>query len=485
VRITLAALVVVAVTLAVGGTALVWQLHRSLESNLAASTSREAGEIARQVAGGSLHELDEVHPDLAIQVVDDRGKVVAQTPDISVHRPVSGTRPPVGTQAAVPTGVVVHGADDPGLTIATTVATPTGRRTVYVVTSTESVEDSTHDVALPLAIFLPLLAVLAGVFAWLLAGRALQPVEAIRAEVAEISGGGLHRRVPEPGFDDEISRLAATMNAMLERIEATNEGQRQFISDAAHELRSPLAALLAQVEVARNRPAQTDWPVVADRVMEDGNRLQRIVDDLLLLARSDEGHLLAGHDPVDLDELVLGEGERMRARGRVAVDLGQVSAARVVGDREQLRRVVRNLAENAERHAATEVRFELRRNGPVVELVVADDGPGIPPHQRDRVFERFARLDASRGRAGGGTGLGLAIVGEVITAHGGSVAVADARPGTRMVVQLPAEPESLGGEGEEPEHRAGTPETGAWTPIGAPVERPWVPSPPVGGPPPG
>jgi len=481
VRITLAALVVVAVTLAIGGTALVWQLHRSLESNLAGTTAHESAEIARQIAGGSLQEVTEVHPDLAIQVVDGHGRVVAATPNVSVHRPVSGVRPPVGTQAQVPTAVVVRGADDPGLTVATTVTTPTGPRTVYVTASTESIEDSTHDVALPVAIVLPLLAVLAGVFAWLLAGRALQPVEAIRAEVAEISGGDLHRRVPEPGFDDEISRLAATMNAMLGRIEATNEGQRQFISDAAHELRSPLAALLAQVEVARSRPAGADWPAVADHVMEDGTRLQRIVDDLLLLARSDEGHLVAGHEPVDLDELVLDEGQRLRARGRVVVDLRQVGAARVVGDREQLRRVVRNLAENAERHASSEVRFGLRQVRTLVELVVADDGAGIPVGQRDRIFERFARLDASRGRPTGGTGLGLAIVGEVVTAHGGSVVVTDARPGARMVVRLPADPDWVDcdaadpGEGQSDADWAGE----------VRVDRPWSPTPPVGGPGPG
>ncbi|MGP8059783.1 MAG: sensor histidine kinase [Acidimicrobiales bacterium] len=482
VRITLAALVVVAVTLAIGGTALVWQLHRSLESNLAASTSRESTEIARQVSEGSLHELSEVHPDLAIQVVDAQGNVVVQTANLSVHRQVSGQRPPVGDQAVVPTGVVVHGADDPGLTVATTVATRGGPVTVYVVASTESIEDSTHDVALPLAIVLPLLAVLAGAFAWILAGRALQPVEAIRAEVAEISGGDLHRRVPEPGFDDEISRLAATMNAMLERIEAANEAQRRFISDAAHELRSPLAGLLAQVDVARTHPNVADWTVVADHVIEDGTRLQRVVDDLLLLARSDEGHLVAGHDPVDLDELVLDEGQRMVARGRVAVDLRQVSAARVVGDREQLRRVVRNLVENAERHAASGVTLGLRRHGETVELVVADDGPGIPADQRAHIFERFARLDASRGRPTGGTGLGLAIVGEVVAAHDGWVQVADARPGTRMIVRLPADPEAVGDQwpagGERTPEDAVAPDQRVPRP--AQAEGPWAPPVPPG-----
>ena len=154
----------------------------------------------------------------------------------------------------------------------------------------------------------------------------------------------------------------------------------------------------------------------------------------------------AGHDPVDLDELVLDEGGRARARGRVAVDLRQVGAGRVLGDREQLRRVVRNLTENAERHATSTVRFGLRRQREWVELVVADDGPGIPPDQRERIFERFARLDASRDRPSGGTGLGLAIVVEVVAVHGGTVTVADSDSGARIVVQLPADDGRVGGD---------------------------------------
>ncbi|MGA7418473.1 MAG: ATP-binding protein, partial [Acidimicrobiales bacterium] len=160
---------------------------------------------------------------------------------------------------------------------------------------------------------------------------------------------------------------------------------------------------------------------------------------LLLLARSDEGQLVRGHDPVDLDELALAEGERLKAQGRVAVDLRGVGAGRVLGDREQLGRVLRNLADNAERHAATTVSFEVARNVGYVEAVVADDGPGIPVGERERVFERFTRADPARDRPGGGAGLALAIVGEVVAGHGGSVVVADSEVGARVVVRLPAE----------------------------------------------
>ena len=213
------------------------------------------------------------------------------------------------------------------------------------------------------------------------------------------------------------------------------------MSDASHELRSPLATVITLLEVARARPDRADWPSVAATAEVEAGRLGHIVDNLLLLARSDEGHLVRGHEPVDLDELALAEGERLKAQGRVLVDLRGVGAGRVLGDREQLGRVRRNLAANAERHAASTVSGEVARTDGCVEVVVADDGPGIPVEERERVFERFARADQARDRPAGGAGLGLAIVGEVVSVHGGSVVVADSAVGARIVVRLPAEPD--------------------------------------------
>ncbi len=437
-RITIAALVVVAVTLALGGAVLVWTLHRSLTNGVAATATTEAGNVAALVAAGTVPTDLPVRSGVAVQVVDGTGRVVLASSDLRGRPAVSSVRPAVGHQQTLSTPGVLPGDDDPDLTVATTVDSPHGPRTVYAVATVEQVGDSTQDLAVALAIGLPILVVLAGVLAWVLAGRALSPVEAIRAEVADLSAGDLHRRVPEPPTDDEVGRLARTMNAMLARMESSRDRQRRFVSDASHELRSPLAALLTQVEVAQARPDDADWPHVADVVVLEGDRLRRIIDDLLLLARSDEGQLVAGTDPVDLDELVLAEGDRLRA-GRRTVDLHRVGGVRVRGDREQLRRVVRNLADNAERHATTTVAFELAERDGWAELVVADDGPGIPPADRSRVFERFARLDEARDRPGGGTGLGLAIVGEVVAAHGGTVAVGDSPIGARMVVRLPAE----------------------------------------------
>lgn len=437
VRTTVLAVAVLAVALAAGGVALVLVVQRSLHDGLVTNATAEADAAAALAVQGTLPSQIPVRAGVAVQVVDGAGRVVSASADLAGLPALSRVRPAVGTHEILRTRPVFRGDDDDDLTVATTVRTAHGPVTVYAATSTEPTENSTHLLALSLVVGLPLLVALAAGLEWVLVGRALRPVEAIRAEVADITASGLSRRVPEPPIDDEIGRLARTMNAMLARLEEGTERQRQFVADASHELRSPLAALLAEVEVARAHPGTADWTAVADAVEEEGDRLSRIIDDLLLLARSDEGHLAAGHDPVDLDELVLADAARLRARGRVAVDLGGVGAGRVAGDPEQLRRVVRNLADNAERHAAGVVRFSVGEHAGRVELVVADDGPGIPPDQRQHVFERFARLDTARNRATGGTGLGLAIVGEVVAVHGGTVEVADSPVGARMVVRLP------------------------------------------------
>lgn len=445
VRVTLVALVAVAATFAAGGLALEWKEQRSLTANVSSLTVAEAGDVAALLAKGQVPDvLVGQRPGMAVQIVDPRHQVLASTADLEGRGPVASVVPVAGVEVPLKGLEVLPGDDDPDVGVALSVSTGSGMRTIYVLSSTEPAEDAAHDLVAPLVIGLPVLALLVGWLVWVLAGRALRPVEEIRAEVAEISGGDLHRRVSEPPLDDEVGRLARTMNAMLERLEGSAERQARFVSDASHELRSPLAALLAQLEVARAHPSSADWPTVADRAMEDGGRLQRIVDDLVLLARGDEGHLRPARDPVDLDELVLAEADRLRGRHRVEVDLRAVGAGRVLGDADLLRRVVRNLAENAERHARRQVSFGVRQAGQWVRVRVADDGPGIPPGQRAKVFERFARLDEGRQRSAGGTGLGLAIVREVVNAHGGTVEVGDGGPGAEFLVTLPAAESDLG-----------------------------------------
>lgn len=456
---TLIALAVVSVTFALGGFALYWQVKHSLTDNVRSLVTTEAGDVAAIISNGSVPpRLVANRPGVAVQIVDARHQVLVSTAELAGHSAVSAAVPPLGQTQTLLGVKALPGDDDADVAVAMTVATPHGSRTIYVLGTTEQAEDTAHDVLLPLLVVLPTLVVVVGILVWWLVGWALRPVERIRAQVADISGGDLHRRVTEPPLDDEIGRLARTMNAMLGRLESSADRQARFVSDASHELRSPLAALMTQLDVARRHPASADWPRVADTAVDDGRRLERIVNDLLLLARSDEGQLRPAHDRIDLDELVLAQAEQLRARDRVRVDIHAVGAGRVLGDRDLLQRVVRNLADNAEGHAQRKVTFGVRRVNGSVELTVADDGPGIPKGQRERVFERFTRLDEGRSRPSGGTGLGLAIVGEIVAAHGGAVWVGDSDIGARVIVRLPATDEGIdpdGGEGTDDEERRG------------------------------
>ena len=275
--------------------------------------------------------------------------------------------------------------------------------------------------------------------AWYFTGRALRPVEAIRLEAESITGTTMHRRVPEPDSDDEVGRLARTMNAMLDRLETSSRKQRQFVSDASHELRSPLASIRTNLEVALRNADQADWPEVANRALAEDVRMEDTVSELLELARLDEatGPLALDQLPdVDLDELVLDDTVQQR---RVPVDTTRVSAGRVHGRREQLTRVVRNLLDNAARHANAQVAVELSTDDTEVVLVVDDDGPGVPVDERDRVFDRFTRLDDGRARDAGGLGLGLSMVKAITEQHGGTVTIDDAPlGGARVRVRLPA-----------------------------------------------
>jgi signal transduction histidine kinase len=330
---------------------------------------------------------------------------------------------------------------------------------VYLVATTASdTESSVHTLTTTLWWAIPGLVVLIGVIAWGATGRALRPVETIRAEVTEISHTSLDRRVSEPRARDEVGRLARTMNEMLDRLQNASERQRRFVSDASHELRSPVAAMRATGEVALAHPDAAEWPLVVRRMLTEDDRMEQIVGDLLDLARGEETELPDA--TVDLDDVALEEVARARRSG-VAIQSGAVSAGRVRGSREQLTRVVRNLLDNATRHADATVRIGLgsSTNGaaPVpggdpsgdpthgsVVLVVEDDGPGIPREDRERVFERFTRLDEGRARDAGGLGLGLAMVRAIAERHGGTAVVTDpvdpTFPGARVVVTLPGTP---------------------------------------------
>jgi signal transduction histidine kinase len=278
-----------------------------------------------------------------------------------------------------------------------------------------------------------------GVVTWLVVGRVLAPVEAIRREVEAISPTELHRRVPDPPGRDEIARLAGTMNAMLARLEEGHRRERRLVADASHELRSPIASIRQHAEVAVAHPEASSPTEVAETVLQEALRLQRIVDDLLLLARLDEGSPRPPSEPLDLDDLVFDEARRVRTSTSLRIDVHGVSGGRILGNRTELDRLVRNLMDNAVRHGRAVVELSLREEHDRVVLVVEDDGPGVPEGERSRVFERFVRLDDARGRDAGGSGLGLAIVHDVAAAHGATVRVLDGElGGARFEVAFPA-----------------------------------------------
>jgi len=319
------------------------------------------------------------------------------------------------------------------------IQTTAGNITLVAQQSTAAVNSTVDSVTDVLLVAVPLMILLVALAAWYFTGRALKPVEAIRLEAESITGTTMHRRVPEPDTDDEVGRLARTMNAMLARLETSAQKQRQFVSDASHELRSPLASIRTNLEVALHNPERADWPAVAQRALVEDVRMEDTVSELLDLARLDEAEgpvLLATLPEVDLDELVLDDTVQQR---RVPVDTGRVSAGRVHGRRDQLQRVVRNLLDNAARHADSVVAVELQTRDGAVELTVDDDGPGIRPEDRELVFERFTRLDDGRARDAGGLGLGLSMVKAITEHHGGTVAIEDAPlGGARLRVRLPA-----------------------------------------------
>ncbi|MEZ0073404.1 sensor histidine kinase [Planotetraspora sp. GP83] len=277
---------------------------------------------------------------------------------------------------------------------------------------------------------------------WKIAGRTLRPVEDIRSELAAINVNDVGNRVAEPSGHDEIARLAQTVNSTLGRIERakqvtelTLQQQRQFAADASHELRTPLAGLRAQLEEAQLHPDETDLRELLDRALSDVDRLQAIITDLLLLARVG-ANKFTEREPVDLAELV--EEEVLRRNDRVKVQLRLQSGVTVCAVRSHIGRLLTNLLDNAQRHARGSVRVEVHLNGGDAELSVSDDGAGIPPCQRERIFERFTRLDAARSRDRGGTGLGLAIAQDIAKAHQGTLRVGESPcGGARFVLNLP------------------------------------------------
>ncbi|MFE0696228.1 ATP-binding protein [Streptomyces sp. NPDC058869] len=468
-RAALGATLVVAVALAGAGLAVLLVLRANLIDQADLQAEVAAREVAGALATGTPYgevELDdeEDHP---VQVTDEEGRVVLVSQDL---RAVTGTGatgvtpvPPASAGATPPPGEEDDDGDDrdddrdddsgrPGrgevssddpdfsdgtATVDRTTAdyrfaaveatTPGGvTLTVHAGAPLAAEQEAVGTVRGAMLTGLPVLLVVVAGVTWLVTRRALRPVEGIRREMAAITASeDLARRVPEPGSRDEIAALARTTNETLAVLEASVERQRRFVADASHELRSPIASLRTQLEVAAAHPDLLDLPgAVADTV-----RLQVLAADLLLLARLDAGEKPGG-GTVELGALVREEvSQRTGDRIAVAVEVPEDAAFEVDGSRGQLARVVGNLLDNAQRHAAASVAVSVVAEGRGVRVEVRDDGAGVPGAERERIFERFVRLDAARSRDDGGAGLGLAIARDVAARHGGTLTVHRAHEG--------------------------------------------------------
>jgi signal transduction histidine kinase len=414
-------------------------LYRSLLAGVDDATAARVRNIAAALRSDSLDGLNSAllttdQRVVAIQLIAPDGKVVArsgsapETPLIPITEFDLNLRRGMSDDAVPNDDMRVSGQR---------VNTASGDYTVLVGGGSEAVEATARTVALLLACGAPIIISVAAAASYWLVRRSLQSVDAIRSRVAEISTSDLAERVPVPTSRDEIAALAVTMNEMLARIEAGHRAQQRFLGDASHELRSPLATIISGLEVAEAHPELLDAELAINTLLPEAHRMHTLIEDLLLLARADEQSLVLRKEQVPLGDLAEVEAARMR-RGAECTIHTDICPASLVGDPAAVSRVIGNLVDNAVRHAKSRVDIAVgTRDGSAI-LTVSDDGPGIAPAERARVFGRFVRLDADRARSGGGTGLGLAIVAEVVAVHGGTVTIDD-RPGggTKIIVALP------------------------------------------------
>lgn len=445
-RITVASTALFAGTLVLVSFLLLIAIGRSLVHTLDSSAVRTGDEVASLVQQGKLPQqlLAGSGGVSQVQVVDGSNRVVAASP--GADSVVSVLRGDELTRARLGKPITVSGSrassDRPLRVVAVRADVTAGQRTVLVATDFGRVLDSSHLLQRTLLFGVPAAVIAMSVLTWWIVGRTLRPVDALRRGAAELSAAGLSRsRLPVPTAQDEIHALAITLNDMLDRLDRANSKQRRFVGDAAHELRSPIASLRLQLEVAARLTDSPDLRELTADALVDVERLSALIDDLLALARSDERGAVQTRAPVALRalcaEVVAGYRD-----ARLPVRCEDGSEVTVTGDRDGLRRVLINLIDNAVRYGRSDVSVSVaaaRKDGqpPSALLVVADDGPGVPANKRERVFDRFYRLDTARSREEGGTGLGLSIVREIITAHGGTVTLHDNSPGLRVEVRLP------------------------------------------------
>jgi signal transduction histidine kinase len=436
-RTTAVAAVVVAVALAIGAIGLVGLVRDRLIEGQRTAAELRAQDVAALAESGQLpDDLSFPGEDEGLtQVLDGNGTVVAATDDLEGEPPISDLRPDDDDPVSEIVDETSNGDGGRSVVVATAVDTDAGTFTILSSASLEETEETVRAMSVALALGIPVLVALVAIVTRSLVGRALRPVERMSREASEITEQDLHRRLDEPGTGDEVDRLAATLNEMLGRLDAANTRQKRFVTDASHELRSPLASARAALEVAVAHPDKIDAQHAMASALIDQARLEQLVDDLLLLAKvtGREAHPV---ERVDVGEIVTAE---VAAAADPRVTVGWDGTPPVVAAEERtLARVVRNLLDNARRHAHDQVRISGSSAGGTVRLLVEDDGDGVPAADRERIFDRFTRLDEARTAEAGGSGLGLSIVRAAVEDLGGTVTVgASALGGAAFTVTMP------------------------------------------------
>ena len=420
-------------------------LRGAVQGSLTREVDGTARQGARQVAAlADTNQLPRtvLAGTLTVQVLRPDGQIVAASPTVDRLVPLLS---PARADAAARSGsaVLLDGRPFGIPYLMRVVAVPaSGGEIVLSGAAYTQVRDSMRTLTGALLVGTPLLLLLLAGVTWLVVGSTLRPISALRRGAQVITATGVTRELPVPEARDEVRVLAVTLNDMLTRLDAAQQRQRRLVSDTAHELRSPIASIRAQLEVALDHPEQQDWPQTAQDVLADTLRLASLAEDLLVLARLDEHQPRAtAGKPVDLAALVTEEVERS-AGGRVPVTARTGGPCVVTGDPDGLRRLLRNLIDNALRYAKSRVEVAAHREDSEAVLTVSDDGPGIPEADRERAFDRFVRLDDARSRdetQAGGAGLGLAIVRAIARNHGGSAYLEGRTPGLRAVVRIPVD----------------------------------------------
>ena len=434
-----------AVLLAAASVLLVGTLqHRLTEGTDELSRSRVSDLLGLAARGDLPPVLTDVGDNGVAQVVGPRGEVLAASPNITGRPAVAAL--PAGATARNSTFAAPDDRETETYRFWYAAGTsPQGRVTVYVGDSLESVTEATAALRRALWLGVPLVVLALGLVSWLVLGRALGRIDRIRAEVDRISEASPDSRVTDDGVDDEVGRLAATMNAMLERLDTSARRQRDLVADVSHDLQSPLAAQRVALELALRDPAAVDADLLRAEVLGASAEMERLVGDLLVLASLDAG--TAPHPvAIDLDELALEEAARARVGAAVGIDTAGVAPAPAYADPADVRRIVRNLLDNATAHAAARVWVRVDVEGRYARLDVVDDGPGVPPEHRQRVFERFHRVDPARSHVGG-SGLGLAIARGLAERAAGRLDLLDSPTGAHLRLILPSQRRDAGVQG--------------------------------------